>query len=164
MAILTSILATDIVSSTRSVINTNFQNINEQTRVIYKSSNQSIATSVLTADMELNFPIAANEAWQVRLYMPFSAPTVPDMKYTFLVPTGATGYFADDDSAQTANVPSAIGQLTGSSGDRVVGINGVFINNSVAGNIAFYWAQNTDTVSSVSTVYKGANIIATKLN
>lgn len=219
MATLTSILSTDIVSSSRGTINTNLQNLNLQgvgnsasiagqatfatsivghttsiatkleaasvdqvlastlstvavtpsalgqtRRYIYKSSTQTVVNSVLTADSELLFPVGVNESWGMRALIAWKSGVTPDIKYTFLAPAGMTGYFVDDDANQDSFSPSTITVLAGSTNDKLVGINGIFVNGSVAGNIRLHWAQNVDTPSSVATVYKGSHIMAFRLN
>ena len=167
-----SIAASDIVANTRSVLTTNFQNLNDgkiETSVIqrvYKSQSQSVLNSVLTADDHLFFTMGANESWNMRLLMAYDSNTVPDIKYTFLAPAGTIGYFVADDAPQAANSPSVITVIVvPNANDQLGGINGIFINNSVAGNVSFYWAQNTDSSqSSVLTMYAGSNIIATRIN
>lgn len=164
MATVTSILSTDIVSDSRSTINTNFDNLNKQTQIVYKSTTQTTTTSVLTADTELSFLIGANEAWKMEMNLIGHADATSDLKYTFLVPAGANGYFTNDDAlGQVPKMPSVMSTVS-TTGSVFGGINGIFINGSVAGTVGFYWAQNTSTPSSVISINQGSNIIAFKLN
>ena len=166
MAQLTSILGTDTISSSRGVINNNFQSLNAQSQVIYKSSVQTTVSSVLVNDSELLVPIQANETLGVVLKLVGESGITPDFKYTFNAPIGTVGYFADDDAFSSATSVGGIRTISGPGPNTpfIGGINGVFINNSVAGTIQFQWAQNVNTVSSVTSVFKGSNIIVTKLN
>lgn len=158
----TSILGTDLISASRTVINNNFA----QRYTAYKSTSSSVVSATLQNDSELVMPIGANESWALTLRLVMDSATAPDFKCTFAAPVGTIGYFVEDDAPQT---PASVGGIRTIQGQGVgttvfAGINGVFINNSVAGSLQFQWAQNTNTPSSVTTVFKGSNIIATKLN
>lgn len=160
MANTTSILSTDLVSDSRSVINNNFA----QKYIAYKSSSSSVINSVLVADESLSFPIQANEIWNIKGALVYTSATVADLKFMHTAPVGAVGYIKVDDSAGTATLLSSVINVSGSGSAAFAGSNGIFINGPVAGSVDFYWAQQTNTDSSVTTLLQGSNIIATKLN
>ena len=192
MSTVHSIAASDIVANSRSVLTTNFANLNtdkieattvaqmlastistvgvtpsvlgETRKYVYKSGNQTTSSSVLVNDDALFFNVGANEAWRMTTRLLWSSNNVPDIKYTFTAPTGTAGYFSDDDASQIAITPSSTTNLSaGGTATNIVGINGVF-TTSVAGSIQLQWAQNTNAASSVLTVYAGSNIIAERIN
>lgn len=132
MATITSILSTDTVSSSRGVINTNFQNLNssklEQATIgqifssvatnvavtpsvlgeiykyVVKPMNTTINNSVLTADPHLKVNVNVNESWEMEgnLYM-LAGNSVPDFKITYAVPTGTLWRAADNFGSNWGN-------------------------------------------------------------
>ena len=166
MATLTSILATNIVSSTRSVINTNFQNLNAQTQIIYKSADQTSASSVLASDSHLVFPVGVNEVWGLeKVFLLYNAAAAPDIKVGWTVPAGTTmAWEVEGNYGSNVSLASDTESMNGTGADAQFSLHGTIFVGSVAGNMTLRWAQNVNTASSIITLKQGSFIIAHKLN
>lgn len=192
MSNLTSILSSDLISTAPSVLTGNFQNLNQdktesanyaQTlagasstlaispaglnalyRFAYKSSTQGITTSVLANDDHLSIPVGVNEVWGYNMNLFYKSATAPDIKITMVGPAGTTGGWGDAATFSTdvMTYGSVMGIATANV-DEVTLFTGTAIVGSVAGNVRLQWAQNVDTVSSITTVLTGSNIIAHRL-
>lgn len=187
MSAVTSILAADIVSSSRGTLNTNFQNLNADKvevasaaqvlastlstvavtpsvlastdRWVFKNTDESTLTSVISADSVLRLNVGANEAWALQGAISFAAGnTVPDMKWGYTVPAGTTFNCYDVYQGTSFKESSPSVFLTAFATDTTTIQLGTFIIGSVAGSITAVWAQNTHTPSSVATVLGETNL------
>jgi hypothetical protein len=128
-----------------------------------KTSDESVTSStVLQDDNELFTPsIAANEVWQLKLYIRFQGAT-PSIKYSFSFPTGAvldiTSLYVDTGgttwiTATEATVTDgSVLTILGGTNPRLIPVEMLFVNSTNAGAITFRWAQNTS--SGTSTIVK----------
>lgn len=173
MATLTSILGTDTVSSTRGVINTNFQNLNADTQYGYKSSTSSIFSSLLTADTTLSFQVGANEAWDFKAIIVPSVNSAVDGKYSFSGPTGTAIRWSHTFDAGLYASGSILGGFMGlgsvyNAGGVGQGSHdmylGTVVSGATAGSVITLWAQVTHTPSSALSVLQGSHIIARRIN
>lgn len=140
----------------------------------YKASAQTVNNaSTPVDDSDLSFPIAANEAWSVTIYLYYTTVTsVPRFKFQFTGPasptsvlywgtdeggfTGATGVKTAFSTAATFN---SLGALTT---DAII-VKLIVVNGVNSGTITFQWAQNAATAEN-TVLNIGSCLIATKLN
>lgn len=195
MSTVHSIAASDLVSATRSVLTANFANLNTDKleaanaaqvlaadintvaitpstlganmKRIYKSSNQTTTSSVLGVDTHLQFPVAANEAWAFQVAPRINGPSVPDFKFTFTAPAGASGGYVQtsfDGNDWIAFGATDTLSTNGVANGEITHIVGIVYGSSVAGSVALVWSQNIHTPSSVTTVLTGSFMIADRMN
>lgn len=172
MATVTSILSNDLVSNSRNTINTNFDNLNKQIYITYKSSVQGNNTTTLVADDHLKFSIGANEIWQFNFGIQLNGSAVADSKFQVVAPSVIGGGYNILGAGQTqldgeaingfATTSAQISLLDGSI--NFWNINGFILNGSQNGSVAVAWAQQTSTPSSVLSALPGSYLIAHKLN
>lgn len=128
-----------------------------------KTEDASINNSaVLENEVNLYFSIGANEIWAFEMWLYFTSGAIPDLKYTFTVPTGCTMYWIDEWNGTQFNATEVVVR-TDSAGNNVgSGMKGHIVNGANAGTVQLQWAQNTANASD-TTLLKGSYIIATKL-
>lgn len=137
---------------------------------VYKTANQTVNNSTtLVNDTHLKKALAANEIFEFEAKILYQSGTIPDFKFDFTVPSGATianqAAFAAFDVGVTAFSwglyygASAIG---GNVAAAISIIKGIVINGANAGDLQFRWAQNTADASDTK-VLKGSCIIGCKL-
>ena len=165
MAQVTSLGANDSGSTSRSTINNNFTNLNNQVQIIYKSADETVNnSSTLQNDDHLVLAVSANEVWAIRFVALYNSGTTPDIKFAFTLPSGATIQFIDDslDGGAVTNAGVAINSSgQGASNAMFVSSAIAFISNT-PGNVQLQWAQATADPSDTK-VLKGSYIIAHKL-
>lgn len=167
MANISTLNQNDNGSTSRSVINDNFTNLNNQVKIIYKSADETVNNSTtLQNDDHLILPVGANEVWAFTLCLLFRSGTTPDLKYAFTAPSGATVQFlstiyfdsiGDGASTTVATIPG-----NGTTVTVVDTATGVITASNTAGNMTLQWAQNVQN-SSDTKVLAGSYIIAHKL-
>ncbi len=87
----------------------------------------------------------------------------PDFKYGWTAPIGASMDWFGQEFANVLSIGS-IETISGGANTFSAGtIRGTIYNSSVIGSVAVVWSQNTNTPSSVTTLLKGSNIIAHRL-
>lgn len=185
MSNVTSILATDLVSDSRSTINTNFGNLNtdklqqatiaqalasvattvaitpsikgEIQKIVYKDYDEGSLTSTLVTDSVLTVKVGANEIWEMRGILTLNAGnTVPDAKLLYTAPAGTIwNLFNADNQGSLANTRPSVVMATLVTPATTVH-TGIFRTGSVAGSIALAWGQNVNTPSSVTTLFSGS--------
>lgn len=99
----------------------------------------------LTNDAELQFAIAANEVWTVEFMLFYNANATPDIQFTVVGPTGATGGWV---AVNSTTDPRALGDdqnFNGSGGEDFVLIKATVENGGTAGTVALQWAQNSNS-------------------
>lgn len=160
---ITSILGTDLISNSRNTINANFSSVYGIRA--YKTINSSVASNTLISDTELVLPVQANDIWTFQGQTRWSSAATPDFKIGWTVPSTTTMSWGTDD-ASTTQLTETDAQFYGVSNTNIQigGIYGVITVGSIAGNVVIQFAQSVTTPSSVSSLLKGSNIIATKLN
>jgi hypothetical protein len=167
MASIGTLGASDSGSTSRTTINTNFTNLNDQVKIIYKSADETVNNSTtLQDDDHLSFSIAANEAWAFHLCLFYRAATTPDVKYALTVPASATYQLFSVQQFQAvgdgAAITTAVANGSGASVTEGEMASGVVVNGANAGTVQLQWAQNTANASNTK-VLQGSYIIATKL-
>lgn len=172
MATITSLNNSDSGSTSRTTINTNFTNLNtdlEKTKIIYKSSDETVnGSDTLQDDNELTFAIGANEKWAFTIYLRTSSGATPDFKYSLSVPSGATfTFWSTYNVTQVSNLGGGYTDkaVVDGSGSFPIGsdiANGSVINSSTTGSVTLQWAQNTSNASDTK-LLAGSYIIAHKL-
>lgn len=130
-----------------------------------KSSDEIVNnSSVLQNDDDLFFSVGANEIWAVRMYVKFSSPATPDIKFQWSLPSGATGFVTGEpyyDGNSFTGTSSFT--FTGSSGTtRNLIFQGYIETAGTSGTAQFQWAQNTQDASD-TTVFAYSYLIAEKL-
>ncbi len=136
--------------------------------LIVKSADESVINSTtLHNDLELFFPVGANEKWQFEGVLLVSSETTPDFKLTFIGPTGALGSFGvEAGNAGGTSTKFASGGTLGAS--LTVATSGVATitvirywggigNGGTAGFLRLQWAQNT-SFANATTVRAGSYI------
>ena len=133
---------------------------------VIKTSDETVNNSTtLQDDDELLIAVGANETWIFNVLAFFDSGTIPDIKFSFSGPTGATALWSYIDSG--SNVTKAMGEISyraggGAGYKRACHIKAVFWIGANAGDIKLRWAQNTGDASNTK-VLTGSNIIATRL-
>jgi len=207
MSTLTSILSTDLISNSRSTINTNFGNLNADKvessiltgsyattstiagtylqgattanvlastlsnvgitpsvqgqvhKVIYKTTNQSVLSSLIQVDNDLKIAVGANEVWAVQGMLTYTGAAVVDLKYGYSVPPGTLWDVADTyANGADYTYPSIFANSNGVNSRNQLGQLGLFSIGSVVGSIALIWAQNTHTPSSTMTMNNNSHL------
>lgn len=143
---------------------------------IWSGTAKTLSSATLSADSDLNVPIAANEKMWLDYYMEFTGTTASttNLKATLTVPSGATGFWSsalDYDAAGSAGTAKgALGDLTTTktfklSSGVVIGIviRAKIINNTTAGNIVLSLAQNTEDLSNPVTRQAWAKVAYSKV-
>lgn len=126
--------------------------------LIVKDADETVNNSTtLQDDDELFFPVAANENWQFEGVFWFTSGGTPDIKYTFVGPTGAVGVFNIENLDVGGSDSEPLGNTIPSNGGTAVGIRftGAIANGANAGNLKFQWAQLTADASN-TTVLAGS--------
>jgi hypothetical protein len=123
-----------------------------------KSSDESIASSVtLQDDNDLILPVAANEVWQLRYILKVTIPVTPQLKMAFTFPASGDISLSGTEfnaagtltkiSFQGTTTPTATQDFLGSTSNRDIVLDGVFVNAGNAGNLVLQWAQNVSNAS-----------------
>uniref|UniRef100_A0A6M3Y4G0 Uncharacterized protein n=1 Tax=viral metagenome TaxID=1070528 RepID=A0A6M3Y4G0_9ZZZZ len=137
----------------------------------YKTANEDNATSVLVGDSDLQFPIAANEAWGFEGVYHLSGNASEDFKTGFSTPDAtAVGAFLVEGRLGTVSDGEGVGSiatmtasLNVATGEGAVyGVSG-YVISSVAGSVATLWAKSNQSIASVLTMQQGSHLIAYKL-
>lgn len=133
-------------------------------------------SQALVADSVLNFPIAANESWDVEVILHYEADTAADARFSVTGPSGATCYgsvngFGAGTSAYTTgnkmepiDMVNSTGQQIGALGigTRMVARLGFTVTaGSTAGTVGISFAQWNSHASNAR-VLTGSMLIATK--
>jgi hypothetical protein len=131
--------------------------------IVRKTSDESLSsnTTLQDDDQLLTPSIAANEIWQLTLFVRFQG-TPGNLKHSFSFPTGGTLVFtsiganvASTNFAQSTEITASDGaahDITGASTPRVVIIEAIFLNSTTPGAVTYRWAQNTS--SGTATIVK----------
>lgn len=122
-------------------------------------------SAVLQDDNHLKITASAWEMWILDVTIFYDTGTIPDIKFAFTGPSGASAVWSFIDA--DPNVVQAIGgsasRIGGGAGNkRACHIKGWFFVQDTAGDITLQWAQNTANASNTK-VLLGSNIIATRV-
>lgn len=153
--------AADGVAATDVATKGQLDSMAEDSGSYWASTTKSLADTTLSADSDLNVPIAASERMWLDWYFVFTsaAGVNTDLKATLTVPTGATGLWG---SALDYDAPGSSGTQRGvltdltttktfalNDGPTGVHIRALVINGATAGNIVINLAQNTANATAV---------------
>lgn len=132
--------------------------------IVLKTSNEIVNNSTtLQNDDELLLAIGANEKWLVKVHINVSGSQDSDFKWTFIAPTGATGYWCVPQGGQLVRAFAEVVDTTiaGTFEQYVIHFPFVItiLNGSNAGNLQLQWCQNTAVVEN-TTVKKDSSLIA----
>lgn len=119
------------------------------------------ASTTLTADPDLSFPVAANAWYEFHLVAPTAGTAASNVAFTISPPSGSTGimvlrYRQPSQVWLITNLAfgSVANQYTSGTGDQSIEIDGMLNTGSTAGNAFFEWAQQT--ASGTCTVRAGS--------
>ena len=133
----------------------------------YKTADESkVNDNTQVLDTDLQMELEANSVYNIQASWIVSGDSTSDFRWLFEVPTGASGNYADgvQTSAGSAGIitfaTAKTLQVTNS--NRYGSIVGVIMTTD-AGTFGLKWSQGNLNVAS-TTLYKGSNIILTKLN
>lgn len=136
----------------------------------HKTADETVNNSAtFQNDNELVVPVAANSIYLVELDAVQSSGTAPDFKFTFTLPSGATGYLNVFAHAESNVVTSLVGLPTATFALAGVGANarfmarGYIITSTTAGNAQLQWAQNGAAVSD-TIVRQGGTLVLRKIS
>ena len=132
--------------------------------VVFKTSDEVVNnSSILQDDDALTIPVAANERFWFSVILFFDSGTIPNFKYGFSGPSGATirweravsGVVVQTESDSAVKAGSGVGvQL-------MIQLRGSIEVAGTAGSLTFQWAQGTAHASD-TTVQIGSVMIAHK--
>ena len=154
---------TDTELVTAAIMNPHVRdNLNMATHTIArKTADQTVNnSSTLVNDTHLVLAVLANEVWVVNAYLMYDSGTIPDIKFAWTVPAGATiswgAISSDTGAANWANIGSPVAlATTGSMAFSCLGagtiqgaiLTGIAVIGGTAGNVQLQWAQNTANAS-----------------
>lgn len=133
--------------------------------------NAGVGTT-LTSDPDLQVPVPANSVWRVSLVLSYRADAVPDLKFSWVGPAGATmvnwtARWRTMDGTELSGANTALGSVvtvTAVSGTLHQNINawGVLVVASTPGTFALQWAQNGASAND-TVVEAGSSLILTPI-
>ena len=124
---------------------------------IHKTADQTVNNSTtLVNDTDLVVPLLANRKYYWFMRVRFQSNSTPDIKFTWTVPSGATGGRRRELTAATEVSYGTTSNWPGSTGVNRQGYAGGYVEvSTTAGNLQFQWAQNTADASNTA-VLKGS--------
>lgn len=127
---------------------------------VKKSAIQTINNvASLTPDTQLTLPITRiNTTFTFQLWMIINSGTVPDFKFGWLVPSGATMSWSAMEGSTSIVAAAMQGPFTeasvvpinGTGSDQVIKADGQLTIAGNVGSFALQWSQNTATASNTS--------------
>jgi hypothetical protein len=125
-----------------------------------KTSDEPLASNTtLQDDDTLQLPVSANDVWLLKYNLKMTIPVTPSAKMAFTFPAGGdvnicgTEYNAAGTlvkiSFQGTTTPTAPQDFLGSTANRHIVLEGLFVNAGTGGTLVLQWAQNTSNASSV---------------
>jgi hypothetical protein len=131
----------------------------------YKTADESKTNDATPAiDTDLQVELEASSEYTFQLTILTNGHATPDMKYTFVVPSGAVGGYSLDLDADNASLTLLTSSTFNSQfGNDRIGVLIGRIKTSSAGTFGFSWAQWTLDANAL-TLQEGSNLIITKLN
>ncbi len=132
-------------------------------QAVVKQTDQLVNNSeTFVNDLELFVPLRINKSYHFELTLLYSPKVTSDFKYTFTIPSGASGLLCNEfphpqDDQTTSDITNtfAIACATHSTITQVVGTVSV---GSTEGNFQFQFAQNNATTED-TTVLKGSMLM-----
>ena len=156
---------TDWVEISRSVVSAGGGGGCGWDDIIIKTSDETICTdTVLSADAVLKFAAAANKKYIIEGRLFFTTGAPPDFKYSFTIPTNATGKRAGcaqdwnpafESTAQCMTTQACV--IVGGQNTYHVPISGEVQTGACAGCITLTWAQRTSSAC-CTTVNAGSSL------
>jgi hypothetical protein len=143
--------------------------------IVRKTADQSLsANTTLQNDAVLALPVAANEIWQVELFVLYFSPTAANFKWAWTFPAGAVVMsrvhgvtsagavgFEEYTSATASGTARVLGS-TAASAQQFQRFPLVYVGAGTAGTLQFQWAQNASDVGN-TTVKANSTLWAVKL-
>lgn len=135
-----------------------------------KPANESVtASTTLQVDDDFTFPAVANASYKLDFTILYTTPAAADLKFQILAPAGASvDGFADYDSGTggaqdyfTEAAALVVADNTGT--DQILRISAVVNIAGTAGDVNFFWAQNTSNASP-ATLYIGSSMEVRRVN
>ena len=149
--------------------------------VVFKPANTSRnTTTTVTDDPDLSLPVASSATYEVRGVIFYDGPAAGtgDIKWTFSLPSGATGQYQmihQNISGNTAGMwqinwtdgPNLVTtqancQGLGSPNVLAMTFSGLLATGGTAGNLTFRWAQNTSNGTNTR-VYNQSYMLAQRI-
>ena len=112
---------------------------------VYKAADETINNNeTLQNDDELLFPVLANiKYWFHMVIQIFANGTAADWKHKIVLPSGATGRYAEIFTETVSLAYGDTSALEVPAGNQVCILTGAFKIDSTPGNFQLQWAQNT---------------------
>jgi hypothetical protein len=138
---------------------------------VIKPSGQTVTSSTaLVNDSALVLAVVSNSVYCVQGAIQYNAASGGDLKYTFTVPAGASGFYgwtatnitAFNGGASSAWTDTNTGQGNGTSTFMNIRITGVLNVGGASGNLQFRWAQNTSS-GTATTVMGNSALLAYRI-
>lgn len=114
-----------------------------------------VSSTTLQNDTDLLSAVAASTTYNVDLWMIINTGTVPDFKFGWTGPAGATFDWSVQEGTPGALAAVLQGPFTiasvppinGAAADQIVVATGTLVTSVTAGTLRLQWAQNTSTAS-----------------
>ena len=105
-------------------------------------------STTLQNDDNFVFPVGTYQTWIVDIYLLLRSGAVPDFKFDFVVPAGASYVGTTIESAGITHWINAGHAITSSAGEWIQPqLHAAFATGATAGTVQFRWAQNTAEAS-----------------
>jgi hypothetical protein len=124
----------------------------------YKATTQSVTSSTtLVNDSNLFLSMAANSVYVVQADLLFGGGSAGNIKYTFTVPSGASGGFGiiqystgGTFQAFTSSAWTNTNTAQASSPAQPAWLSGLLITSTVPGSLQLQWAQNASNATATT--------------
>jgi len=140
--------------------------------IIKPADTNRTSDTTLSDDPHMLFPMEANSAYFIDMFINLYVRANPDFKYAISVPSG--GFFRSMQRIVAQNttitqdiitsVPGSTALTTTVDNYGFIRITGPYTNGANTGNWAFQWAQNTTDGTNAATVVQGSMIRYFRLN
>jgi len=140
---------------------------------VIKPSSQAVTSSTtLVNDTALVLAVAANSTYLVHGVIEYNGANGGDIKWTFTIPAGASGFFGATYTAATSGnfaggaafawTDTTPSQGNGTGTPMDIRITGILVIAGTAGNLQFRWAQNTSNATA-TTVMPNSALLAYRI-
>jgi len=129
-------------------------------RKVKASETQTVVSSTtLVNDDTLFVALNPSKKYHFLLIMAWFSKQLPDLKITFVAPTGSVGFWGEAGKNVTALALAVTKILIGQNFDNIVSsIHGSVTTDTTAGNLIFQWAQNTSN-SEPTLILNGSTLL-----
>ena len=145
--------------------------------VVKPSDTGRISDTTQAPDPDLVIPLLANSTYEVDMVLFYDggaggSPNEGDIRYTFTIPSGASGQIAtarQDTSGDFVGAgaynwtDSVVAQTVGVGTILCIPIKGYLIIGGTAGNLTFEWAQATSASGANTHVKAGSYMVARRI-